>query len=429
MKINLFWFRRDLRLIDNTALIEALKEKNVKPIFIFDTAILNNLEKDDPRLSFIHSLITSINTTLKKHQSGVFCYHGSPEVIWKKIISDHDIDTVFWNKDYEPYGIKRDERITKLLSKNNIKVKAFKDQVIFEEFEVLKDDKTPYTVFTPYKNKWLSTLDAINKKNTLNVNTQLEFNNFIKESVDMPSLNDLGFRESQIIVKSFNFSFLSNYDSIRDFPFKDQTSYLSPHLRFGSISIRECVNVALEKNSIFLSELIWREFFMQILFHFPHVVKKSFKPKYDKIKWRNNENEFKKWCEGNTGYPLVDAGMRQLNKTGYMHNRVRMVVASFLVKHLLIDWRWGEKYFAKKLLDFELSSNNGNWQWAAGTGCDSAPYFRIFNPIEQLKKFDSNLIYTKKWILDLDQESYPSQIVDHKFARERCLTTYKEGIS
>ena len=429
MKINLFWFRRDLRLIDNTALSEALKEKNVKPIFIFDSEILNNLEKNDARLSFIHSLLTSINTTLKKHQSGVFCYHGSPELIWGQLISNHDIDTVFWNKDYEPYAIKRDEKITKLLSKNNIKVKSFKDQVIFEEFEVLKDDKTPYTVFTPYKNKWLLTLDAINKSNGFNINTQIEFSNFIKESTDMPSLNDLGFIQSDIIVKPFNFSFLSNYDSIRDFPFKDQTSYLSPHLRFGSISIRECVNIALEKNSIFLSELIWREFFMQILFHFPHVVKKSFKSKYDKIKWRNNENDFKKWCEGNTGYPLVDAGMRQLNKTGYMHNRVRMVVASFLVKHLLIDWRWGEKYFAKKLLDFELSSNNGNWQWAAGTGCDSAPYFRIFNPIEQLKKFDSNLIYTKKWILDLDQDSYPAEMVDHKFARERCLTAYKEGIS
>lgn len=429
MKINLFWFRRDLRLIDNTALIEALKEKNVKPIFIFDTDILNNLDKDDSRLSFIHSLLSSINSTLNKHQSGVFCYHGNPEDIWNKLISKYDIETVFWNKDYEPYAIKRDEKITKLLSENNIKVNAFKDQVVFEEFEVLKDDKTPYTVFTPYKKKWMLALDKINKTNGFDINNQLEFDNFIKESVDFPSLNDLGFMQSKIMVKPFNFSFLSNYDAIRDFPFKDKNSYLSPHLRFGSISIRECINIALKKNSIFLSELIWREFFMQILFHFPHVVKKSFKSKYDKIKWRNNEGEFKKWCEGNTGYPLVDAGMRQLNKTGYMHNRVRMVVASFLVKHLLIDWRWGEKYFAKKLLDFELSSNNGNWQWAAGTGCDSAPYFRIFNPIEQLKKFDTNYIYIKKWILDLDQESYPSEIVNHKFARERCLTTYKEGIS
>ena len=275
----------------------------------------------------------------------------------------------------------------------------------------------------------MSTLDAINKKNTLNVNTQVEFNNFIKESADIPSLNDLGFRQSQIIVKSFNFSFLSNYDLIRDFPFKDQTSYLSPHLRFGSVSIRECVNVALKTNSVFLSELIWREFFMQILFHFPHVVNTSFKLKYDKIKWRNNIKEFEMWCNGKTGYPLVDAGMRQLNKTGYMHNRVRMVTASFLVKHLLIDWRWGEKYFAKKLLDFELSSNNGNWQWAAGTGCDSAPYFRIFNPIEQLKKFDSNLVYTKKWINDLGKQTYPSEIVDHRFARERCLSTYKDALN
>ena len=429
MKISIFWFRRDLRLIDNTGLHQSLKKNNVKPIFIFDTDITNKLEKNDARLSFIYSLLFSVNKDLNAHNSSIFCYHGKPEVIWKELISNYEIDTVFWNRDYEPYSIKRDNTIKQLLISNNIEVKTFKDQVIFEEFDVLKKDNNPYTVYTPYKNKWLSTFEEINNKDDIKINKQINFNNFYKKSNPFPSLSELGFIQSDIKVKPFNFKYLSDYESFRDYPHKDFTSYLSPHLRFGSISVRECVNFALKTNSVFLSELIWREFFMQILFHFPHVVNTSFKLKYDKIRWRNDPKDFEAWCNGKTGYPLVDAGMRQLNETGYMHNRVRMVTASFLVKHLLIDWRWGERYFAKKLLDFELSSNNGNWQWAAGTGCDSAPYFRIFNPIEQLKKFDSNLTYTKKWIADFDEETYPSRIVDHKFARERCLSTYKEALN
>tara|TARA_B100000575_G_scaffold293435_1_gene304809 strand:- start:876 stop:2162 length:1287 start_codon:yes stop_codon:yes gene_type:complete len=428
MKINIFWFRRDLRLIDNTALHQSLKKNNVKPIFIFDTDITNKLEKNDARLSFIHSLLFLVNKDLNAHNSSIFCYHGKPEVIWKELISNYEIDTVFWNRDYEPYSIKRDNTIKQLLKNNNIEVKTFKDQVIFEEFDILKKDNNPYTVFTPYKNKWLSTFEETNKYD-IKINKQINFNNFYKKSNHFPSLKELGFIKSNIKVKPFNFKYLSDYESFRDYPHKDFTSYLSPHLRFGSISVRECINFALKTNSVFLSELIWREFFMQILFHFPHVVDTSFKLKYDKIKWRNDPKEFEAWCNGKTGYPLVDAGMRQLNETGYMHNRVRMVTASFLVKHLLIDWRWGERYFAKKLLDFELSSNNGNWQWAAGTGCDSAPYFRIFNPIEQLKKFDSNLVYTKKWINDLGKQTYPSEIVDHRFARERCLSTYKDALN
>ena len=429
MKINIFWFRRDLRLNDNTALHESLKKNNVKPIFIFDTNITNKLEKDDARLSFIHSLLFSINKDLNTHDSSVFCYHGKPEVIWQELISNYEIDTVFWNRDYEPYSIKRDNTIKQLLRNNNIEIKTFKDQVIFEEFDVLKKDNNPYTVYTPYKNKWLSTFEEINNMEDIKINKQINFNNFYKKSNPFPSLKELGFIQSNIKVKPFNFKYLSDYESFRDYPHKDFTSYLSPHLRFGSTSVRECINFALKTNSVFLSELIWREFFMQILFHFPHVVDTSFKLKYDKIKWRNDLKEFEAWCNGKTGYPLVDAGMRQLNETGYMHNRVRMVTASFLVKHLLIDWKWGERYFAKKLLDFELSSNNGNWQWAAGTGCDSAPYFRIFNPIEQLKKFDSNLVYTRKWINDLGKETYPSEIVDHRFARERCLSTYKDALN
>ena len=428
MKINIFWFRRDLRLDDNTALYNALRKKNVIPIFIFDSSILKKLEKNDSRISFIHSLLIKINLKLKKHRSSILSYYGDPLEIWRKIILDYDIECVYWNKDYEPYAIIRDKKILNFLNSNGINVKVYKDQVIFEEFDILKNDNKPYTVYTPYKNKWLHEFNLI-RNSALNVNSnELNYSSFLDLNSEIISLNEMGFVQSTIKVRDFNFEYIKNYDLIRDYPFKDQTSYLSPHLRFGSISIRKCVKVALENNSTFLSELIWREFFMQILFHFPYVIDSCFKIKYEKINWLNDEDMYEKWCKGLTGYPLVDAGMRQLNQTGYMHNRVRMITASFLVKHLLIDWRWGERYFAKKLLDFELSSNNGNWQWAAGTGCDSAPYFRIFNPIEQLKKFDSKLIYVNQWITDLNEFSYPNQIIDHKFARQRCLETYKSAL-
>ena len=429
MKINIFWFRRDLRLDDNTALYNALRKKNVIPIFIFDSSILKKLEKNDSRISFIHSLLIKINLKLKKHRSSILSYYGDPLEIWRKIILDYDIECVYWNKDYEPYAIIRDKKILNFLNSNGINVKVYKDQVIFEEFDILKNDNKPYTVYTPYKNKWLHEFNLI-RNSALNVNSnELNYSSFLDLNSEIISLNEMGFVQSTIKVRDFNFEYIKNYDLIRDYPFKDQTSYLSPHLRFGSISIRKCVKLALENNSTFLSELIWREFFMQILFHFPYVIDSCFKIKYEKINWLNDEDMYEKWCKGLTGYPLVDAGMRQLNQTGYMHNRVRMITASFLVKHLLIDWRWGERYFAKKLLDFELSSNNGNWQWAAGTGCDSAPYFRIFNPIEQLKKFDSKLIYVNQWINDLNEFSYPNQIIDHKFARQRCLETYKRALT
>ena len=428
MKVNIFWFRRDLRLDDNIALTQALKCKNVLPIFIFDSSILNKLEKDDSRISFIHTLLTNINKSLNEYKSGLLTYYGNPLSIWKKIILEYDVEKVYWNKDYEPYAINRDNEIINFLKSKNIETNVYKDQVIFEEFDILKNDNKPYTVYTPYKNKWLSEFSQI-KNSVLNINSEeISYSNFLDLNSEIISLNEMGFIQSTIKVRDFNLEYIKKYDLIRDYPFKDQTSYLSPHLRFGSISIRKCVKVAFESNSIFLSELIWREFFMQILFHFPYVVDNCFKSKYEKLNWLNDVDMYEKWCNGETGYPLVDAGMRQLNQTGYMHNRVRMITASFLVRHLLIDWKWGERYFAKKLLDFELSSNNGNWQWAAGTGCDSAPYFRIFNPIEQLKKFDSQLLYVNKWINDLNKLSYPKEIIEHKFARQRCLDTYKSAL-
>ncbi len=429
MKVNIFWFRRDLRLHDNTALNAALNYPNVKPIFIFDQCITQKLKKDDPRLSFIYSLLKDIDDILKKYNSGIHIYIGEPKDVWLDIVKNEEIETVYWNRDYEPYALKRDLSIIKLLQSYNIKIKTFKDQVIFEKSEIVKNDNSPYVVYTPYKKKWLQSLKALNLDFSLILNSKLKYGNFLQSSTNIPSFSDLGFVTSDIMVKPFTFDELAVYDVSRDFPSQDKTSYLGPHLRFGSVSIRQCVFDALNINETFLSELIWREFFMQILYHFPFVENSCFKSKYNNIKWRNNQKEFNIWCLGQTGYPLVDAGMRQLNETGYMHNRVRMVVASFLVKHLLIDWRWGERYFADKLLDFELSSNNGNWQWAAGTGCDAAPYFRIFNPISQLQKFDPSFAYTRIWVEDLDANTYPKEIVDHKFARQRCLEVYQKGIS
>ncbi|MCK3685078.1 deoxyribodipyrimidine photo-lyase [Maribellus sp. YY47] len=420
-----FWFRRDLRLEDNTALIKALAGKlKVIPLFIFDSNILEELPKDDARLTFIYAQLQKINAQLKEIGSGLLIKQGNPSEVWEEVIQQFQVKEVYFNKDYEPYAIRRDEQVTNLLSSQNISVFPFKDQVIFEESEVMKPDGECYTVFTPYKNKWLQHFTT----EGLPLLPKTEWANFEKTNFGFPSLNALGFSESSITVKDVNFSVLENYEQTRNLPALEGTSNLSVHLRFGTVSIREIVRKVADEFPVFLNELIWREFFMQILFHYPKVVHQNFRSKYDGIQWRNNEKEFERWCAGDTGYPMVDAGMRELNQTGYMHNRVRMVTASFLCKHLLIDWRWGETYFAKKLLDYELSSNNGNWQWAAGTGCDAAPYFRVFNPSEQQKKFDPKLSYIKHWIPELETFNYPLPMVEHSFARKRALETYQRGI-
>lgn len=421
MKINLFWFRRDLRLEDNTGLYHASQAGlPVLTIFIFDENILSELPKNDARVQFIHQRLSEINQIFQENGSSILCLKGKPMEVWQQLIEKYDIQSVYTNHDYEPYSLQRDAAIENLLGQNKIEFHTYKDQVIFEKNEVVKDDGKPYTVFTPYKRKWLEKWNLYPQKPF----PKPDFDAFYKTTFPCVSLQELGFEPSPIIVKPFQLTYLQQYAHIRDFPAVDQTSYLSVHLRFGTIGIRELVQRVQSVSETFLSELIWREFFMQILFHFPRVVHSNFYTKFDAIKWRNNPSEFEKWCEGKTGYPMVDAGMRQLNQTGYMHNRVRMVVASFLTKHLLIDWRWGEAYFAEKLLDFELSANNGNWQWAAGTGCDAAPYFRVFNPSEQLKKFDKDLIYTKKWVPELLTQNYPLPMVDHVMARKRALETY-----
>ena len=424
MKISIFWYRRDLRLEDNTGLFKALNEnKNILPIFIFDDAILDELPEDDARVNFIYESLAKINKQLNKYNTSLKILKGQIDDVWKNLVTTYDIQKVYLNKDYEPYAIKRDQKIKDFLNSKGIEMKSFKDQVIFEEDEIVKADGKPYTVFTPYKRKWLE------KFTKVNLNSIVNFDNFYKKNIDFPSLNQLGLKNSTIRVKKYSLKNVATYSETRNFPNLDSTSYLSPHLRFGTISVRQIIIELKNKSETFLSELIWREFFMQIIFHFPHVVTKNFRAKYDGIQWINNKEDYKNWCQGKTGYPLVDAGMRQLNETGYMHNRVRMVTAGFLCKHLLIDWRYGEAYFAKKLLDYELSSNNGNWQWAAGTGCDAAPYFRIFNPTEQLKKFDKSLTYTKKWVKDFDTLKYPNPIVDHKYARNRALEAYKKAIN
>jgi len=423
----IFWFRRDLRLQDNAGLFHALKEnKDVVPIFIFDTTILDKLEdKDDRRVEFIHNSLTVMQQLLEELGSSMIVFHGDPIAIFKSLKPK----AVYTNHDYEPYARQRDEVIKNILVEKGSEFQTFKDQVIFEKDEVTKDDGKPYTIFTPYSRKWKSLITPAHLKS---YPTESHFESFKKiKALPLPSLADIGFESTGISFpeRKIKQSIVEKYDQQRNFPAIEGTTKLSVHLRFGTVSIRKLAQLAQKKNEIWLNELIWRDFYHMILWHFPEVETKSFKPAYDKIEWRNNEKEFDAWCEGKTGYPIVDAGMHELNVTGFMHNRVRMIVASFLTKHLLIDWRWGEAYFAKKLLDFDLAANNGGWQWAAGSGCDAAPYFRVFNPALQTEKFDPESEYIKKWVPEFGTEKYPKPIVDHKLARERVLKVYKEALT
>ncbi len=433
-KISIFWFRRDLRLDDNVGFLEALKgEYPVMPIFIFDRNILERLPKDDARVTFIHDTLRRMRSKIRKnHDSSLALYQGTPQEIFTRLIDTYEIAKVYTNHDYEPYALERDKNIGKLLTDNGVDFLTFKDQVIFEKGEIVKSNGDPYVVYTPYKNRWKEKFNPQNDIKTAVVHKH--FGNLIRQAelADL-SLAEIGFKRSSITVPSWEVTptLIENYEKTRNFPAKNQgTSRLGPHLRFGTVSIRKMIKKAIaENNEVFWNELIWREFFIQILWHFPHTVDKAFRPKYDRIEWRNNVEEFRRWCRGETGYALVDAGMRELNQTGYMHNRVRMLVASFLCKHLLIDWRWGEAYFAEKLLDYDQSANVGNWQWAAGSGVDAAPYFRIFNPMTQAEKFDPGKEYINKWVTDLNELTYPHKMIDHKMARERCLKVYQKALA
>ncbi|MGZ5192012.1 MAG: cryptochrome/photolyase family protein, partial [Flavisolibacter sp.] len=402
----------------------------VLPVFIFDKNILDELEDGkDSRVEFIHAALEQLNLQLKELGSSLKVLYSTPEKVFKELLKEYTIETVYANHDYEPYARERDESVRLILKKKGVNFKTYKDQCIFEKEEVTKDDGKPYTVFTPYSRKWKLKMNDFYVKP---YPTKKYFKNFIKlKPFAIPNLEEIGFQKSGLKFpsKTISKSIVTHYKEQKDFPAIDGTSRLSVHLRFGTVSIRALAKQALLLNETWLNELIWRDFYMMILYHFPHVEKKSFKHAYDRIEWRNNEAEFKAWCDGKTGFPIVDAGMRELNATGFMHNRVRMIVASFLVKDLLIDWRWGEAYFAQKLLDFDLSANNGGWQWAAGSGCDAAPYFRVFNPTEQIRKFDSKYEYIKKWVPEFNTPAYAKPIVDHAVARLRVLKVYKEALS
>ena len=428
--IAIHWFRRDLRLHDNHALSLALNSgMPVKPIFIFDTQILDKLEdKKDKRVQFIHNELLTMKKTLREYGSDLTIYHGDPKKVWKDILEENDVAAVYTNEDYEPYAVDRDKDVALLLEGHMVEFTSVSDHILYPKNEVLKDDGKPYTVYTPYMKKWKLRFD---KKDLQPYHCALnESKLFQHTSGAHESLESIGFERVQANYpsKELNKEILEHYADKRDIPSVKGTSRLSVHLRFGTVSVRQLYAQAWNTSEKWVNELIWRSFYASILYHFPHVQKEAFRPVYDRIPWRNNEDEFEAWKSGKTGYPLVDAGMRELNETGFMHNRVRMLVASFLTKHLLIDWRWGEAYFAKKLLDFELASNNGGWQWAAGSGVDAAPYFRIFNPESQQKKFDPKGIYIRKWIPEFDSFDYPKPVVDHKFARQRCLDTYKEAL-
>lgn len=426
--ISIFWFRRDLRLEDNHGLAEALAgEYPVLAFFIFDRNILEELEPRDARVQFIHQELEQIKRKLEGKGSSLLVYHASPQEAWEKLLKEYPVKAVYTNRDYEPYAQERDKEIYHYLKEQGISFKGYKDQVIFEKGEVVKDDGDPYVVYTPYMKRYKQQL----KEEHLKAFPSADLDNYLEtEALNLPSLNELGFEpfDFDYPARNFDKSLIEDYHNTRDIPSLRGTSRLSLHLRFGTISIRRLAQLAQATNEKFFNELIWRDFYQQVLYHFPHSFNASFRKDYDAIHWENNKEHFEAWCKGKTGYPLVDAGMRELNETGFMHNRVRMLVASFLTKHLLIDWRWGEAYFAKKLLDYDAASNVGGWQWAAGSGVDAAPYFRIFNPETQLKKFDPQLKYLKKWVPEYGTDAYPGPIVEHKKARERALERYKQAL-
>ena len=432
VEASIFWFRRDLRIDDNPGLYEALaNSKNVIPIFIFDTNIIDNLPSDDNRIKFIWHSLSLLNERLKEVGSKLNVFKGNPLEVFKKIILKYRLISVYVNRDYEKYSIKRDKEINTFLNENKIAFNASKDHVFFEPNEILKSDGTPYTVFTPYSKKWFEKFYS--EKLPQYQIKNLVANFFKTNYKPIISLSEIGFSNDEIEFEKFNLGdeLIKNYNSKRDFPYLNSTSKIGPYLRFGLISVREVGKKTIEKkfDQSFLRQLIWRDFYIQIFFHFPDSENENFKPAYDKIIWLNEEEKFEKWCAGETGYPIVDAGMKELNKTGFMHNRVRMIAASFLCKHLLIHWKKGESYFAKKLLDYEMASNVGNWQWVAGTGVDAAPYFRLFNPEIQMKKFDPQKVYIKKWLPKYDPENYLEPIIDHNYARERCLNAYKIALN
>ncbi len=428
--VSFFWFRRDLRLYDNVGLYHALCSGTpVQTLFILDSDILNKLDdKSDRRLVFIHQQLEKINAQLSEFGATLLVEYGKPIDVWKKLSKEYSIKAVFANGDYEPYALERDNQIKEFFGTHDIPFSLYKDQVVFEKDEVTKDDKNPYTVFTPYSKRWKATLKRDSFKAFPSEKLSAKFH--MCRNKKIMSLGAIGFKDFKVDFPgaTLNKSLLQRYAELRDFPAVTGTSRISVHLRFGTVSIRELFRKAWDISETWINELIWREFYMSILWHFPHVIHRAFKPMYDRLEWHHDESGFQRWCEGRTGYPIVDAGMRELNETGFMHNRIRMITATFLTKYLLIDWRWGEAYFALKLLDYDLAANNGGWQWSAGTGVDAAPYFRIFSMDSQTQRFDPNFVYIKRWVSDLNTVDYPVPMVDYAMARKRCLDFYRRGL-
>lgn len=429
-RLTIFWFRRDLRFEDNTGLFHALSQsESVQPLFIFDTGILKPLSSSDARVGFIHGEILRLKETLRGHGADLWVRHGEPLEVWKSVLAAREIEAVYFNRDNEPEALKRDARVADFLTSKGVRVRSFKDQSLFDRDEILADAGTPYTVFTPYKKKVLATLTKDHLKPFPSEKFAKHFAR--SERTPIPSLQSLGFSASSLQEpkRSISRKIIATYDKTRDFPaLAEGTTRLGVFLRFGTLSPRRLAALGLELNATWLSELLWRDFFMQILWHFPHVQRSSFRPQYEKVAWRTSSADFERWANGMTGYPLVDAGLRELNATGYMHNRARMVTAQFLTKHLLIHWLEGERYFASRLLDYDLAANNGNWQWAAGTGCDAAPYFRIFNPLTQAKRFDPKEEYVRRWIPEYGTSKYPAPMVDHNEARGRALAEFTRAL-
>ncbi len=465
----LVWFRRDLRSYDHAALSHALRQSaQVHCVFVFDTDILDRLEdRHDRRVDFIWHSVRELQTALAEMGGGLVVRHGSARTLIPELARELGVNAVFANRDYEPEAILRDAAVEEALAADGIPFVTFKDQVIFERDQLLSGSGRPYSVFTPYRNAWLKRVGDAD----LQLHPVAEHAAALAPAVEsaLPSLPSMGFQHTDLASlgvkpgmsgaaacwRAFEDQ-LAGYDRLRNLPVLDATSRLSVHLRFGTCSVRELARRAYYASGrgadTWLSELIWRDFFQMILFFHPRVTNQAYRTEFDGIRWPGSDDHFRAWCAGRTGYPIVDAGMRELNRTGFMHNRVRMIVASFLVKDLLVDWRRGERYFAQKLLDYDLAANNGNWQWAASTGCDAQPYFRIFNPVAQSEKYDPDGGYIRRWVPELaaldnrdihapwrltpiEQEiagvvlgrDYPAPIVDHALARERALALFKSA--
>lgn len=468
MKRALCWVRRDLRLHDHFALSESLKNADETIVaFIFDELILGKLHnKNDPRVSIIMDSLKEMEKTLQKMGSSLIIRYGDPTIEIPKLVEEYKVDGLFFNRDYEPYAKARDAKIEKIMHSLKKDLYTFKDHVFFEKTEVLNGSGEIYKVFTPYKTKWLETFrekEEFIPDYKCNLKKLFPFKN-PKNIIDHDWYQEIAFVPTECVLKGGTHEalrrlehfreFITNYKEARDIPALEQTSNLSSYIRVGNLSIRDMIRLSVEKSNsgyeTWLSEIIWRDFYQVILDAYPRVDKHCFRPEYDNIKWLGSKKDFESWCDGQTGYPLVDAAMRCLNTTGMMHNRLRMVVASFLTKTLLIDWRWGERYFAEKLLDYDMAANNGGWQWSASTGVDAQPYFRIFNPYNQSEKFDPKGIYIRQWCPELAEFSdktihsphdtepfeqiaagcfigkdYPAPIVSYKQQRDRALAMYK----